>query len=499
MFKSNLLPKLITLSVIITLIIWLLSKWYYGDSFSFFGKYIAKTASLSATILFAWSLILSTRIKVIENLAGGLDKLYQVHKNVGMYSFILIFFHPIFLSIEQIPRINAVMSFYFFNLSESNYEIGKNLGIISLLLLIVLIGLTISKKIPYHIWKSTHEYFGVFWIFVIAHIYYVDADIASYPVLKIWMWSIMTFALAAFIYIRFLYHYFGPKYKYKITYLEFIEDIIEITIQSTDKSMLFKPGQFIYIEFQNQFISNEKHPFSLATAYNSEGRIKIGIKISGDYTKTLNNLEIGDSLVIWGPYGTFGDKIFNATNECVLIGGGIGVTPIMSIWDFAINFKKSEFEKLNQRLNLLSKKVVKNWTPPKINFFYLNKTRSGASFHNDTYTSIIKRKFTDTNSKLNEKFYYELYTNEDHDFFNVSYLKTKVTNWKNCNYFICGPKVMTDNIIRSLQKEGIKSSQISYEDFNLLSLPMPLNIIIKFFNQQVLNRYNSKNNFAKIS
>ncbi|NJS41077.1 hypothetical protein HC766_01655 [Candidatus Gracilibacteria bacterium] len=85
--KSRRGLNLIYLTVVITLIIWLGSKFYYGDYFLEWQKYPAKASSLSAIILICWTVILSTRIRVIEKLFGGLDKVYKAHRKIGKFEF----------------------------------------------------------------------------------------------------------------------------------------------------------------------------------------------------------------------------------------------------------------------------------------------------------------------------------------------------------------------------------------------------------------------------
>jgi predicted ferric reductase len=75
------------LSVAATLILWLVSKWYFQDWFFDPYKYFAKAASLSATILMCWCICLSTRLPPLEGFFGGLDKVYQIHKRLGKPSF----------------------------------------------------------------------------------------------------------------------------------------------------------------------------------------------------------------------------------------------------------------------------------------------------------------------------------------------------------------------------------------------------------------------------
>ncbi|MCX5903436.1 MAG: ferric reductase-like transmembrane domain-containing protein, partial [Proteobacteria bacterium] len=54
-------------------------------------------SGLIGMTLFALTFVLTTRIKKIENMFNGLDKMYKIHHTMGVISFILILFHPVLL------------------------------------------------------------------------------------------------------------------------------------------------------------------------------------------------------------------------------------------------------------------------------------------------------------------------------------------------------------------------------------------------------------------
>lgn len=62
--------------------------------------------------LFAFALLLSARIKSLEYLFGGLDKLYVIHHRVGVIAFSFLAFHPLILAFrffsDSIRRRNVV-------------------------------------------------------------------------------------------------------------------------------------------------------------------------------------------------------------------------------------------------------------------------------------------------------------------------------------------------------------------------------------------------------
>ena len=56
--SQNLLPVVVTIAI--TLAIWIGNKWYFNDWFDNPYKYPAKAASLAATVLLCWCVLLST-------------------------------------------------------------------------------------------------------------------------------------------------------------------------------------------------------------------------------------------------------------------------------------------------------------------------------------------------------------------------------------------------------------------------------------------------------
>lgn len=460
-------------SVITTLAIWIGNKWFYGDWFADNFKYVAKIASLTSTILIIWTILLSIRNKWLENLFGGLDKVYQAHKYLGISSALLILLHPLFLSLNKLPDLFGWLSFLGWRLPyNGNYQLGHNFGILALLGMYLLLGLTMYLKLPYDFWKRTHEYFGLVYILIFAHIVLVDADIAAYPLLRIWMYGWMGAGLLAYLYIRFGYYLLGPKYRYIISDLELVEDIVEITLQPVDskKKLNFLPSQFAYLKFHSSKVKPEYHPYSIACAPNSEDKLKFGIKRYGDHTKTLVNLQMGDRVTVMGAYGKFSDKFLLGGKDCVFIGGGIGVTPFLGMWDMALNSDELDTLEVLEENGEVSRCFSENWKSPRIKFFYLAKTRAEASFHNDIKHLAIVSQYNGHKPYEMRGHYYEMYLNENHSkYFDVEYLKEKVgPDLSRFNFFLCGPSVLTKSLIRQLKDSGVKNSQIVMESFDLV-------------------------------
>jgi predicted ferric reductase len=441
----------IILIIILTLLIWIIEKSIYKDTFSSPFKYLAKICSISATVLMSFSILLSIKEgiigKFVENLFQGLDKVYRAHGQIGKIAFLFITLHPIFLAVST----GALQQFLNYSLSfsdngwEQSYKIGHFIGILSYLILIILIGLTVWKKIPYHIWKYTHQLFAPLFIIFIVHIILVDADIAKYPVLKIWFYTITLFPITIYSYQKFknlcknIIKRNGQSQnncQYRISHIENGIDQVKITLETKEKQQ-FEPGQFAFFTFPK--ISKEEHPFSIASNLTDKKKIIVGIKALGEYTtKLVETVALGDTVKVSNGYGKLGNAIMSLSpkSPLVLIGAGVGITPILNIWQSQLT------------------------TNTKIYCYYISPNLESAIFNSN---------FQETNINLIDK-NYELYNDEAvkgvKNFFSFEYLRTKkIKNLKEGNFVLCGPEKMINNLTKSLLEYGIGNNQIFIEDF----------------------------------
>jgi predicted ferric reductase len=461
----------IILLVLTTLAIWLLSKWYYQDVFENVYKYPAKAASLTATVMMCWAVILSARLKFLEHYYKGLDKLYQSHKYIGIWAFGIILFHPFFLALDKLPAAGKFIRYFWFKAPEGDHYIwGENLGILALLIFVTLIVVTIGVKLKYHIWKKTHEYMGLLMVVVFAHVIVLDADIAAYPVLRLWMYSFLILAIAAFIYIRFLYRFFGPRFAYRVSEKHHLTDVLKLTLSPEDKIMDFKPSQFVYLVVNKEGISQEPHPYSIASGYKLKAEFKLGIRQCGDYTKTLEKIEKGDSVTVYGPYGMFSDKFLSAEKDCIFIGGGIGITPFLGMWHVALHSEEQLSKNdVPQRLRVLHPEIIKTWKSPRVALFYVVRDAKDGSFDQDIKEEIESSRYHGFACLEERGHHYEMYSAEEKGLISAEYIKQKTKGGLENKYiFLCGPLPMTNALIAQFKALGVKDEQFVIEDFNLV-------------------------------
>ena len=72
------------------------------------------------------------------------------------------------------------------------------------------------------------------------------------------------------------------------------------------------------------------HPFSFSSsAEAADGRVAMSIRKLGDFTSAIHKVPVGQRVYLDGPYGAF--TIGNPADMHVLIAGGVGITPMMSM------------------------------------------------------------------------------------------------------------------------------------------------------------------------
>ncbi|HQL90689.1 MAG TPA: ferric reductase-like transmembrane domain-containing protein [Syntrophales bacterium] len=468
---TNRLAPLIALATAVTLALWMGSKWFYGDWFDDAFKYPAKAASLTATTLMCWAVILSTRMRALEDLSEGLDKMYGVHKTAGRWSLFIIVLHPLFLAAHRLPDVPAFLEYlWLLHPAADRYTLGHNIGVFALSAMAALMALTLWIRIPYHIWKRSHELFGLVLLIVIAHVYAVDRDVAAYPLLRIWMYGLFAAAAASFLYIRGLYRFLGPHYPYSVAGIEHCGDILEITLTPAGaKRMDFRPGQFVYLVVRKAGISREPHPFSIASGYRLDSRFKLGIRKAGDYTRTLDRLEEGDAVTVYGPYGRFGDRFLAADRDCLFIAGGIGITPFIGMWHVALHSE----ERLDERdvpepIRQFHPEILKTWKSPRVHLFYVCRDAADASFDDDIRDEIAACRTRGLGAPEERGHAYELYLSATREKISAPYIDGRVQGGaKGRMIFLCGPPAMMETLTLQFRQLGVPGNRIVTEDYSL--------------------------------
>ncbi len=278
-------------------------------------------SSLSGSFLlmgFFLVFLLSTRMKLLIKIFGGLDNIYFFHRILAISTTAFIFVHQI--TSENIGLFNHTNIFL---LGQSNKagELARNL------FLFLIAFALLAKFFKYEHFRFIHRLLIIPYIFALYHGFYSSwVNLFSFDILSIWMISTSVIGLSSALYMILFYQTTAFKFKGLIVGKEMLTDsILEIKVKM-QKKYSFIPGQFAFIKIDDGLISKSSHPFSIS-GQNDEF-IYFTIKSLGDYTNSLiETLEVPVRINITKPYGSMTFKA--KTKKQTWIAGGIGITPFL--------------------------------------------------------------------------------------------------------------------------------------------------------------------------
>ncbi|MGB1251789.1 MAG: ferredoxin reductase family protein [Candidatus Promineifilaceae bacterium] len=384
----------------------------------FSGELIGSTAM----VLMAIAIILSTKPRILEPYFGGLDKMYQTHKQTAIFAFFLLIGHKL------------VIPF-----AKSSFA-SKRLGNVAYLGIIFLVLITIAPRIPlisrflnlpYHRWRALHSLLGVLFVVGLAHSLTVNAAMQQ-SVPGAYMLLVSIIAIVAWLYHSL---FGGRRHKVAFTVSQ-VQQLngacTEVTLKPKGEMLKFEAGQFVFVQFDGDRHLSEPHPFTVSNAPD-EGVLRLSIKGSGDWTRYLiNNLKAGADAKVEGAYGMFNYK--TGGDQQIWIAGGIGVTPFLS-W-------------MRDAGGSLSKDV---------DFFYGVRGTGDALFWDEIATAAEQDARFEAHLQLSSR---------DGHLSAEKIAKRTRGNIAEKHIYMCGPVKMTEGFARAFQQLGVPSSNIHYEEFN---------------------------------
>lgn len=201
-----------------------------------------------------------------------------------------------------------------------------------------------------------------------------------------------------------------------------------------DANINFYPGQFFMVSFVDSEIKKSR-AYSIASSPLNKDYLEIALDKVGPFTTKLFSMKESELLKFKGPYGKFYFSE-DIKNNLMLIAGGTGITPIMSIIRYCNDKKLSN----------------------KIKFIYSVRTPS----------DIIYKDELDKIKKSNKNFDYIVTITRPNSEnwkgrigrIDKELLKQNMQNVEESLYYLCGPKEFVHSVIEMLESFGAKKEQI---------------------------------------
>lgn len=271
-------------------------------------------------LLFA-SLLLMLREVRLAAWLGGLERMYRWHHRAGMAAYVLLLAHPLALAVDAWAGSPAQA---WQTLSPLDQDWPVWVGWLSLLLLMLGLAATFTRRLAYSTWRWLHVALGVAVLLGLVHLLLLGIDEPVWPLLLI---------AAALLAWRLLRQDRGlaarPYLVRGVTPVT--SDMVELTLQPLGDGLDVVAGQFVLAAFlagPHFRGCGEFHPFTVS-AVGPGAQLRLAIKALGDCTQHLQSVEPGVLVRLHGAFGNFLTEL-PATPQ-LWVAGGIGISPFLAL------------------------------------------------------------------------------------------------------------------------------------------------------------------------
>lgn len=388
-----------------------------------------------AGCLLLMQIILGARLKCLDRVFG-LSNLFRYHRIAGFIIAGLIVIHPVLIFIPENRLFIPLQLRYW----------PEFVGFFLLLLIIFTV---ISShwrpwlRLSFHRWWSIHRWAAVliviaFWVHVLS-----VSETFEQKLPKMLAFCAMGLCGLVFFWIR-TRPLRNRRRSYMVSAIEpAAEDAICLEIISNTKQMpVYMPGQFSFFTFFSNHISREEHPFSLTSAPTGASCLEIVVRTTGDWTGKLKNIQPGDRVLINGPFGLFSHLQLPEKKEMIMIAGGIGITPMLSMLRYMADIN-------DQR---------------KITLIWSNRTRKHIIFPDEFQNLEVQLKGLRVFHVLTR----ELEFNDEKGRLDRPELKRLISDCSRSSaIFVCGPDQMMKEIYTCMVSLGFSKRMLFMERFSL--------------------------------
>ena len=394
------------------------------------GKVLGGIAVLLALL----QILLVSRFKIADRVWGA-DRLYNLHRLNGITLAATVLLHPLLVV--------AAEDFTFFPL-EIRYG-PEFIGIGALALGLVLAATAQWRARlhwAYHQWLRFHRWGApLFLSFITVHVLFVSETYASGPprVAVLLIAGLLVLMLSKHR-LRMFFLKRNPYYVRKVVKVS--QDAFAIDIAPSDGDLDYLPGQFAFITPVSRKASQEEHPFTICSTPSQPGSLQFIIRSLGDWTSTIKRLDPDDRVFVDGPYGRFSHLILPDDAAIIMIAGGIGITPMLSMLRYMADVK-------DRRPILL---IWSNRGPETVVFAEEIETLQ----QNLQQFEIIK-----IMTRAPQEGRYPARLNRQR-------LARLLQGWsRQTDIFLCGPPGMVRDMGRALQQMGFSPARVYKETFQL--------------------------------
>lgn len=292
----------------------------------------AQLTGLAGAYLLLLEIALMARFRWLEHRLGSW--LAVAHRSLGGYLIVLLAAHVAFVVGAYSASLHATPPQVFLSLLRTYPGVlAATLGFLGLLALGVVSARPLRRRLGYERWHAVHLVAYPAAAAAFAHQITLGAQFTRNEWAAV-AWTALHLTVAvAVVGNRIL----GPlagnrRHRFRVSGIERVNaDTVTVYVKGVLVAELgTEAGQYFRWRFLSKGLWYQAHPFSLSAAPNGN-TLRLTFKCVGSYTsRVARRLRPGVRVFVEGPYGAF-TNVLRRQPRVVLIGGGIGITPLRAI------------------------------------------------------------------------------------------------------------------------------------------------------------------------
>jgi predicted ferric reductase len=279
--------------------------------------------------MFGLQFLMAARSSIVSH-PIGMDIVLRFHRQMAYLATVFVFAHPIILFLLD-PRYLDLLGIF-------TAPLRAKFAVTACVALLLVIGLSVFRqrlRMRYNTWQLTHAVLAL--VVVITAL--VHVVLVGYYVREAWEQALWIALSAAFIALGVWVRIVKPLLRRHRRWT--VESVVAEAGGATTirlhlenpgaygrRGFRFQAGQFAWIQARRSPFALTYHPFSFSSSAEHPDRVTFTIKQYAGFTRSIVDVQPGETVYIDGPFAAF---VLPNGKPLVLVGAGVGVTPLLSM------------------------------------------------------------------------------------------------------------------------------------------------------------------------
>jgi 3-phenylpropionate/trans-cinnamate dioxygenase ferredoxin reductase subunit len=290
-------------------------------------RQLAHVTGLLALSGLVCAAVLPSRVRSLTR-AFGIEDVIDVHRFVGVSAGVLVLVHLaciLAMNPAQVALLDPALN--------GPPAKAASVATAALLALVTLAAVRRRLDMRYEVWRWTHVLLAVTVLVCTGlHVLWLNNMLQERSMQMIFV--LLALAVSAVLLYRWVWRtLLDPSTEFVVAEIRRESDsVTTVSLAARDGSQTewdFSPGQFAWLRLRRS-VTGEEHPFTIASSPYLPGRVEFTIREAGDFTRSIQLLRPGQPVWVDGPHGSFTSDSA-ACEGVVMIAGGVGITPMMSM------------------------------------------------------------------------------------------------------------------------------------------------------------------------